>query len=277
MRLLLLLVLVFSFANAGGTETEEKLGAIVPLDLKFITDAGEEKTIKELMNGKPTLLTLNYYRCAGVCTIELSALADTLSKVELQEGKDYQVLTVSFLETETPALAKAKRKNILASITRPFTKSAWNFVVGQNGSADKLVDAVGFNFEESDLPARTTQYAHGTGVVVLSPEGKITRYLRGINQLPLDVKMAVLSAVKGEVTPSISKKLESCSDYHPTTEYVVPTEQIIGGIITFLALGFFLRLLLRGQKHKPNLTKEEYYRQEEEKAAQNKDDEAVNK
>ncbi|MCJ7766278.1 MAG: SCO family protein [Thiovulaceae bacterium] len=265
MRSFLLLLLLFSFANAGGTATDEKLGAMVPLNLKFINDEGEEKTIKQLMDGKPTLLSLNYYKCAGVCTTELADLADTLTKVDLQEGKDYQVLTVSFSESETPYLAKEKRRTIFRSMTRPFTKSAWNFVVSKNGSSKKLVDAVGFNFEKSDLPSVETQYTHGTGLIVLSPEGKITRYLRGIHQLPIDVKMAVLDAAKGRVTPTIPKQLQSCSDFHPKEEYVLPVEQIVGAIITLIVVAMFIRLLLTGKKHKGTLTKEEYYRQEEEK------------
>lgn len=264
MKLLWTLLISLSFLNAIQTATDEHLGAMVPLDLKFITSEGEEKTIRELMNGKPTLLTLNYYRCAGVCTTELANLADTLEKVDLKEGKDYQVLTVSFLEDEREALAKHKRKTILSGISRPFDKSAWNFVVSDKGSVKKLIDAVGFRFGKSDLPSVTQQYAHGTGVVVLSPEGKITRYLRGINQLPIDVKMAILSAKKGEVTPSISKQLESCSDFHPQDEYVVPTEEIVGVIISLIALAFFIKLLLSGKKSKVTLTKEEYYRQQEE-------------
>jgi len=273
MKLFLLLLLLFSFANAEGTATEEKLGAMVPLNLKFINDEGEEKTLKQLMNGKPTLLTLNYYKCAGVCTTELADLADTLSKVDLQEGKDYQVLTVSFSETETPDLAKEKRTTILESITRPFTKSAWNFVLGKNGSSKKLVDAVGFNFKKSDLPSVATQYTHGTGVIVLSPEGQITRYLRGIIQLPIDVKMAVLDAAKGRVTPSIPKQLQSCSDYHPKEKYVLPIEQIVGGIITFTIVGIFIFLFLTGKKNKVTRTKEEHYTKEENHSQKKDNDE----
>jgi protein SCO1/2 len=273
MRFFLSLLLLFSFLNAAVTATDEKLSAMVPLDLKFINSEGEVKTIKQLMNGKPTLLTLNYYRCSGVCTTELMKLAETLSKVDLQEGKDYQVLTVSFSETETPDLAKDKRKTILESISRPFTKSAWNFVVSDKGSAKKLVDIVGFHFAKSNLPSVTKQYTHGTGVIVLSPTGKITRYLRGINQLPMDVKMAVLDAKKGKATPSISKQLVPCSAFHPKEKYVLPTEQIIGAIISLVVLALFIKLLLLGKKKKVPLTKEEYYRQEEEKNHQKKDDE----
>jgi len=259
-------LLFSSFLNGATVNTNEKLGAMVPLDLKFLDDEGQEKTLKELMHGKPTLLTINYYTCAGVCTIELSKLAETLSKVDLKEGQDYQVITASFTEDDTPALAKQKRSTILHSMEKPFEASAWNFVVGENGSADKLVDAVGFRYKISDLPSSMVQYAHGTGVIVLSPEGKITRYLRGINQLPVDVKMAVLDAKKGRVTESIPKQLTSCSDYSPQEKYIAPTEEIIGIIMTILAIGLFVMLYVLNKKKRMGLTKEEYYKQQEEKA-----------
>ena len=260
-----MLSLLFSFVNANDVNTHEKLGAMVPLNLKFLNDEGEEKTLKELMHAKPTLLTINYYTCAGICTTELSNLADTLSKLDLKEGKDYQILTVSFTEDDTPALAKHKRRTILHSMQRDFNAGAWNFVVGENGSADKLVDAVGFRYEISDLPSETKQYTHGTGVVVLSAEGKITRYLRGVNQLPIDVKMAVLDAAKGKVTPSISKQLQACSDYHPQDKYIAPTEEIVGTIMTILAVALFIFLYMLSKRKRKTLTKEEYYKQEEEK------------
>ena len=269
--LLSLLFVLVSFAQAGDVNTQEKLGAMIPLDLEFITDDGEKKTIKELMDGKPTLLTLNYYRCAGVCTMELEGLAETLEKVDLKEGKDYRVLTVSFLEEETQALAKRKKRTILGAMQRPFDNSAWNFVVSKNGNVQKLIDAVGFKFEKSDLPSVSIQYAHGTGVVVLSAEGKITRYLRGINQVPVDVKTALIEAKKGIVGTSIPKGLESCSDYHPQDEYIAPTEEIIGIIITILSIALLYFLYRSAKKNRTTLSKEEYYKQQEEAEKEKKE------
>ena len=269
--LLSLLFVLISFADAGDVTTQEKLGSTIPLDLEFITDEGEKKSIKELMDGKPTLLTLNYYRCAGVCTMELEALAETLEKVDLKEGKDYRVLTVSFLEEETPALAKRKRRTILGAMQHPFDNSAWNFVVSKNGNVLKLIDAVGFKFEKSDLPSVTTQYAHGTGVVVLSAEGKITRYLRGINQVPIDVKKALIEAKDGIVGTPIPKALQACSDYHPQDEYIAPTEEIVGVVITLLSLGLLYLLYRSAKKSRTTLSKEEYYKQLEEEEREKKE------
>ena len=271
MKLLLLLSLLFSFASAVGSGLDEKLGESVPLNLKFITSSGEEKTLKELMKGKPTLLTLNYYTCSGICTIELNNLAATLSKLELKEGEDYQVVTVSFAKEETVELAKHKRRTILRSISRPFNKSAWSFVLDDNGSSQKIADAVGFHFKLSSLPSASIQYTHDTGVIALSPTGKITRYLRSVNQLPIDVKMALIDAEKERVTPAISKQLQSCSAYHPTEKYIVPTEKIVGTLITVLSIILFIVLFRTSKKNRGSLTKEEYYRQEEEKERQEKE------
>jgi len=270
MKLLLLLSLVFAFVNATDTSTNEKLGTMVPLDLKFINHKGEEKTFKQLMNGKPTLLTLNYYKCAGICTTELIELAETLEKVDLVEGKDYQVITVSFSEDEPASLAMEKRRTVFRSMSRPFDKSAWNFVIGEHGSSKKLADIVGFRYEKSDLPSAIMQYTHGTGVIALTKEGKITRYLRGVKQLPLDIKMAVLDAKKGRITPSISKQLQSCSDYHPQEKYIAPTEEIVGVVISIIVIALFIVLWLVGKKSRTTLSKEEYYKKEEEKEEQKK-------
>ncbi len=270
MRLLLLLSLLFSFIHAGEADIEERLGTVIPLDLKFITDEGEIKTFKELMNGKPTLLTLNYFTCSGVCTTELTELANTLSNVDLKEGTDYQVVTVSFAEYEKPGLAKHKRNTILGSITRPFERSAWKFVIGTDGSSKVLADAVGFHFKKSDLASAQLEFAHGTAVITLSAEGKVTRYLKGIRQLPLDVKMAILDAKEGKVSASIAKKSEACSAFSPVSEKVAPTEMIIGTILILLTIALFLFLRRANAKSKEGLTKEEYYKLQAEEEEKNK-------
>ncbi len=268
---LLLLLLLLSFIHAGESDIEERLGATIPLDLTFITDKGEKKSFKELMSGKPTLLTLNYFTCSGICTTELSELANTLSKVDLKEGKEYQVVTVSFAEYESPALAQQKKNTILSSISRPFERSAWKFVIGTEGSSKVLADAVGFHFKKSELPSAQLEFAHGTAVIVLSEEGKVTRYLKGIRQLPLDVKKAILDAKEGKVSASIVKPSESCSSFSPVSEYVAPSEMIIGTLLTLLTIALFLFLRRANAKSKEGLTKEEYYRLQAEEEAKKKE------
>ncbi len=271
MKLLLLFSLLISFVYAGESDIEEKLGTTVPLDLKFIDDEGETKTLKELMDGKPTLLTLNYFTCSGICTTELSELANTLSKVKLKEGTDYQVVTVSFAEYESAGLAKHKRNTILSSITRPFERDAWKFVIGTKGSSKVLADAVGFHFKKSGLSSTRMEFAHGTAVITLSKEGKVTRYLKGVRQLPLDIQMAVLDAQEGKVSASIVKKSDACSSFSPISEKVAPTEMIIGAFLTLFSIGLFLFLRRANKKSKEGLSKEEYYRLQEEEERQRKE------
>lgn len=115
-KIILVLSVLITFLNAGPLGIEEKLGQTVPLDLTFINEKSERVTLKELMDGKPTILTLNYFRCAGICSPQLNDLAKTVGKIQLAENTDYKVITVSFAENETPELAAAKRKNQLESI-----------------------------------------------------------------------------------------------------------------------------------------------------------------
>ena len=184
----------------------EKLGTMVPLDLTFLNEKGESKTLKELMNGKPTMISLNYFRCAGICTPQLADMAKMLGRLDLAENIDYKAITISFAEDETPKLAAAKRKTHLNTIKRDYVADAWHFVIGENNSSAKIAKAVGFSYEKSVSPAGIIDYVHPAALIMLSPEGKVTRYLNGIEQLPFDVKMALMEAGEGKMGPTIAKK-----------------------------------------------------------------------
>lgn len=258
-RFLMLLSLLFVFLNAESKlGINEKLGEIVPLDLTFLNEKSERVTLKELMNGKPTILTLNYFRCSGICTPQLNDLAKMLGKLDLAENTDYKVLTVSFAEDETPALAAAKRKNQLDSITRPYVKDAWHFVVGENNSSLVLAEKVGFSFEKTVTEAGKVDYIHAAALIVISPEGKITRYLNGIEQLPFDAKMALIESSDGKVGPTIAKTLLFCFSYDPKGKtYIFMWEKIAAVIMLTLVFGFFFYLLKIGRKEDINQNKGE--------------------
>jgi len=247
-RYIFMLSLLLNFLHASELGIKEKLGAMIPLNLKFLNENAKEVTLKELMDGKPTLLTLNYFRCSGICTPQLNDMASVFSKMKLKENVDYRVVTVSFSETETPALAAAKRKNILASITRTFDKDAWHFVIGENNSSGKLAKSVGFGYQKEKLSNGNIEYIHGATLIVLSPEGKITRYLNGINQLPFDVKMALTEASGGKVGPTIAKTLLFCYAYDPKGKtYVFAWEKVVAIVVISITLVFFIWLLRAGK------------------------------
>ncbi|MDQ7044685.1 MAG: SCO family protein [Sulfurimonas sp.] len=248
-KIITILALLITIANAGYLGINEKLGDIVPLDLVFLNEKGEQVTLKKLMDGKPTILTLNYFKCAGICTPQLNDLAKMLGRLDLAENTDYKVVTVSFAEDETPDLAKAKRKNQLASIPRDYVADAWHFVIGENNSSHVLADKVGFSFEKTVTKLGKVDYIHAAALIIISPEGKITRYLNGIEQLPFDVKMALYESSQGKVGPTIAKTLLYCFSYDPEAKtYIFVWEKVAATVMLFIVLGFFISLLRMGRK-----------------------------
>ncbi|MBE0497877.1 MAG: SCO family protein [Campylobacterales bacterium] len=257
-KVILLLLLSFNILYANALGINEKLGETVPLDLTFIDEKSNRVTLKQLMDGKPTILTLNYFRCAGICTPQLEDLAKMLGRLQLAENTDYKVLTVSFAEDETPDLAAAKRKNHLASMTRSYVADAWHFVIGENNSSHVLADKVGFSFEKTVTAQGQVDYIHAAALIILSPEGKITRYLNGIEQLPFDVKMALVESADGRVGPTIAKTLLYCFSYDPQgKKYVFMWEKVVGAVMLLIVFGFFIFLVKIGRKEDSNQNKGE--------------------
>ncbi len=248
-KLLIALSLIISISNAGTLGIQEKLGDTIPLDLKFLDEKGQSVTLKKLMGGKPTILTLNYFRCAGICTPQLNGLAKMLSRLDLAENRDYKVLTVSFAEDEPFELAAAKRKNMLNTITREYVNDAWRFVIGENNSSHVLSQKVGFVFEKTVTKQGKVDYIHGAALIIISPEGKITRYLNGVDQLPFDVKMALTEASTGTVGPTVAKMVEYCFSYDPKGRtYIFMWEKLVAVFMTLLMIGFFIYLVKQGRK-----------------------------
>jgi len=244
-KTILLLVLALNFLYAESLGIHQKLGQSVPLDLKFIDGNSKEVTLGELMDGKPTLLTLNYFKCAGICTPQLNDMAKMLSRVHLAENTDYKVITVDFAEDETPALARKKRKNILHSMTRSYVKDAWHFVIG---SSQVLADSVGFEYKKVVNAHGEVGYIHAALLVVLSPKGKITRYLEGIEQLPADITMALTEAKNETVRPSIAKNSPYCFTETPQADEYMSIGGKVWAVFSLLVLAGFLMYLLKLSK-----------------------------
>ncbi|HEX5710424.1 MAG TPA: SCO family protein [Sulfuricurvum sp.] len=256
-KCILVLSLLITLLNANNIGIDEKLGETVPLDLTFINEESEKVTLKKLMDGKPTILTLNYFRCSGICTPQLNALAKVLGKLDLAENTDYKVITVSFAKDETPALAAAKRKNQIDSIGRAYVADAWHFVVDDNNSSDVLAKSVGFKYEKTISTTGKTDYIHAASLIVLSPEGKIVRYLPGVEQGPIDVKMALAEAHEGKVGGTIPKAMLLCFSYDPDAKkYVFMWEKVAGVVMLAMVLGFFLYLVKIGRKDEDHQNKE---------------------
>jgi protein SCO1 len=253
-KYLLVITLLFTFLQANTIGINEKLGTMIPMDLKFIDSDGTEKTLKQLTQGKPTLLTLNYFRCSGLCSPQLNKLADMLGRLQLAENTDYKVLTVGFNEEETPALAAAKHENQLNSIHRSYVHDAWHFVIGENNSSGVLADLVGFSFKKVVSKEGKVDFMHAAALIVLSPTGKVIRYLNGIDLLTADVTMAIQEANSETVEPTRTKKVPYCfSQQQKIEEQFYLGEKILGVIMLMSMLGLFLYLRKIGRKNKPHL------------------------
>lgn len=230
--------------QASSLGINEKLGAMVPLDLTFIDEKGERVTLRELMDGKPTMISLNYFRCAGICTPQLNDMAKMLGRLDLAENTDYKVLTIGFAEDEGYELAAAKRKTMLSAIQRDYVQDAWRFVIGENNSSGIVADTVGFTYQKTVSPAGVVDYVHPAALIMLSPEGKVTRYLNGIEQLPFDVKMALMEAGQGKIGPTIAKNLLYCFAYDPKAKtYIFKWEKIAATVMFAIMFAFFIYLV----------------------------------
>jgi protein SCO1/2 len=208
-------------------------------------EAGKPITLRQLID-KPTIITLNYFRCAGICTPQLGGVAEVLNRTQAIPGQDLQVLTVSFDERDEPEVAAQKRTNYLAEIKRPFPPAAWRFLTGPGATTKALADAVGFKFKRVN-----DDFVHAAAIIFISPKGVITRYMYGVTYLPADVQLAAQEAARGEAQPTINKFLKFCFSYDPAgRRYVLNTTSIGAIVIILAALVFVVALTRRGRKTK---------------------------
>lgn len=244
-------LLLLGFANAAAQPAigiEERLDNQIPLDLKFEDAKGKEHQLKDLID-KPTVLLLVYYNCPGICSPLLTSTAELVDKTDLVPGKDYRILTVSFDHSETPELAAKFKKNYYASLqNKKLMDEDWKFMVGDSTTVRTLTDEAGFYFQ----PAGEKDFTHAGALIILSPDGKVTRYIfpgQNMTFNPFDLKMALIEASKGISSPTINKVLQFCFSYDPEGKtYVFNITKVIGSIM-FLGIGVFLTILIiKGRK-----------------------------
>ena len=220
---------------------DEKLGDIIPGDIRLIDENGEEAYLGEIID-KPTVISLVYYRCPGICSPLMEGIAEAIDRTDLVLGADYQVLTISFDARETTDLAVNKKRNHLTLMRTREAEEHWQFFTSDSASIARLTDATGFRYRRTG-----NDFIHSATLIVVSPQRKISRYLNGTYFLPFEVKMAVLEASEGRVGPTINKVLQFCYSYDPAGQtYVLNITKIVGTIIIFFSV-----LLLLGLSIKP--------------------------
>jgi protein SCO1 len=227
---------------------DQKLGATVPLDIPLRDEAGTAVHLRDYFGRKPVVLNLVYYDCPMLCNVSMTGLGSALEVLTLEPARDFEIVTVSFDPKEGPAEASARKKRQLERYKRPGAAEGWHFLTGDQPSLHALTQAVGFRYVWDQASG---QFAHPAGVVVLTPEGRIARYLFGIEYAPRDLRLALVEASAGRVGTAVDQVFLYCFQYDPSTgRYSAAILRIVRGaaILTVLALVSFILAMRRRER-----------------------------
>ncbi|MEM6289651.1 MAG: SCO family protein [Myxococcota bacterium] len=232
-------------------EVDERKGSSIDPKLSFVDHTGATVALEDVLDGdQPVLLTLNYFRCRVVCSVQLNGLADALAELDWTAGDGkFRVVTVSIDPNETPEDARKKRDTILAAVGKGDDID-WQFLTGDALQIRALSEQLGVSYA---YDAEQDQYAHPAVAMFLSPDGKIAQYLYGLTFIPRDVKFALIEASEGKIGSPVEQLYLSCFAYDPTIGRYGPFAfgiVRIGGLLTVLALGSFLFVLWRRDRRR---------------------------
>lgn len=232
---------------------EQRLGEQLPLDAVFKNEDGQAVKLGDYFNkGRPTILALVYYECPMLCNQVLNGLTGTLKGINFEAGKDFDVVAISFdaKENNNPDLAKNKKAGYMERYGRPGTEAGWHFLTGEQASIDAVTKAVGFSYEWDE---KSNQFAHASAIMIATPEGKLSRYLYGIDYAPRDVKLGLVESAENKVGGMTEQLLLYCYHYDPSTgKYGLAILSIMraAAVATLLAMGFMGFVFWRRNKAK---------------------------
>lgn len=233
---------------------EQKVNQPLPLQLAFRDEAGRLVQLGEYFGRRPVVLALVYYECPMLCTYILNGLVKSLRPLKFEPGREFDVVVVSFSPTETPALASEKKAAYLKEYGRGHTARGWHFLTGEEPAIRSLTETVGFRYL---YDPKTGQYAHASGLLVATPEGKLFRYFYGIEYAPRDLRLALVEASSNGIGSAVDQVLLFCFHYDPRTgKYGVLITRVIrlAGTTTALALGIFIAVMLRRDRRAGSAT-----------------------
>ena len=233
---------------------EQRLDARIPADLPFVDEAGRQVKLGDYFGRKPLILNLVYYNCPMLCGEALAGLTSSLKLVKFDVGNEFEIVTVSFNPHETPQLAAEKKRDYLKRYGRPTAAAGWHFLTGPADSIDALTKAVGFQYQ---YDAAKNQYAHATAIMVLTPQGRISRYFYGVDFPPKDLRMGLVEASQGKIGNAVDQVLLYCYHYDPATgKYgaIVSNMLKLGGALAVLFIGGLILVLLRLERIAPRRT-----------------------
>jgi protein SCO1/2 len=224
---------------------DQNLDQPIPLDVTFRDESGRSVRIGDYFGKRPVVLVFAYYDCPMLCTVVINGLASALNVLSLTPGKDFEIVTVSFNPADTPASATAKKAAYLERYKRDGAAASWHFLSGDQPSIDRLTKAAGFRYV---WDAATKQFAHPSGIMVLTADGRLARYLFGIEYGPRDLRYAIVEASEGRIGNVADALLLYCYHYDPMTGrygLVVMRALRLAAVTTVLALGTFIVVMVR--------------------------------
>ena len=224
---------------------EQHLDAQVPPDLVFRDDTGKTVKLGDYFGRKPIILNLVYYNCTMLCGEALAGLASAMRLIKFDVSNEFDVVTVSFDPRETPDMAAAKKIDYVKRYGRPNAASGWHFLTGQPDAINALTKTVGFQYQ---YDAQSKQYAHATAIMVLTPQGRISRYFYGVDFPPKDLRMGLVEASQGKIGNAVDAVLLYCYHYDPGTgKYGAMVSNILrlAAAATMVLLGGLLLILWR--------------------------------
>ena len=229
---------------------DQNLNGQIPLDLKFRDEKGDTVKLADYFGSRPVVLSLVYYNCPMLCTEVLNGMVQGFKGLPFTPGREFNVVTVSIDPRETPDIAAQKKDSYLRSLGRPGAGSGWHFLTGDETSIRRLADAVGFHYL---YDPNSGQFAHATGIMVATPEGRLSRYLLGLEYSPEDLRFSLMEASRNRIGTIIDRLVMLCYHYDPMTgKYglVIVNVFRIGGAVTVVLLGWAILLMLRRERRK---------------------------
>lgn len=233
---------------------EQRLSEQAPMDAVFKDEQGREVRLGDFFKGKPVVLSLVYYSCPMLCNQILNGMLSSFRQINFNIGDQYEVVTVSFDSHETPELAAEKKQTYIKAYNRAGADSGWHFLTGDDANIKRLTDAVGFHFKWDE---RTNQFAHASGIMLLTPEGKLARYFYGIEYSSRDLRLGLVEASQNKIGTPVDALLLYCYHYDPATgKYgaVVMNIMKVAGVITVGLIVGMLLVLRRRWPHAKQLT-----------------------
>jgi protein SCO1/2 len=228
---------------------DQRLGERVPLDVALRDENGRPVWLGDFFGKRAVVLTFAYYECPMLCSQVLNSLASALAVLTLTPGSDFEIVTISFNPRDTPELARGRKAATLERYRKAGAENAWHFLIGDEKQIRRVTDATGFRYVWDN---ETKQYAHPSGILVLTPDGRLSHYLYGIEYGPRDLRLALVEASSGTIGNAVDAILHYCYRYDPATGrygFAVMTLVRAAGIATVLAIASFILISLRRERN----------------------------